>query len=666
LVVVFAVGVGGDAAALVGGDLVLVDDPIEGGAVAEAKSDILPLSALNPQRVRIKNSWSCVARFVALTMNAEGMTMSSMRRSTEDRVGAAAVAQRESKGRYKIVTEEKAGGATYTPKHLADFVAKKILETAEPQKGAEIVRVLDPAVGDGELLVSLLSQLEKYNTTNVEVHGFETDERALKAATSRLKKLFPKVTVYLNLGNFLEFVLERSVPAGGLFAKADVEQFDLIIANPPYVRTQIMGASQAQLLAKQFGLAGRVDLYHAFVLGMAEVLKPEGTAGVIVSNRFMTTRSGASMRRALREVSDIHHVWDLGDTKLFDAAVLPAVLIVRGKGRKRTRIPRFSSIYETTQTASGRAADPITAVLQEGIIEVEDGRRFQVRHGDLDSGGSLDSIWRIATEAGDSWLATVEANTWGAFRRIGKIRVGVKTCADQVFIRDDWDELPGNMQPELLRPLVTHHIGRCFKATTTAKPRQILYPHQKVNGCRVAADLAQNPRAKAYLENHRKELEGRRYVIDGGRKWYEIWVPQDPAGWDAPKLVFRDISEKPTFWIDLEGSVVNGDCYWLTADHKQDERLLWLAVAVGNSTFIEEFYDHRFHNKLYSGRRRFMTQYVEQFPLPDPDGKAGGAIIERAEALYKAVEGPTVEQMKSELNRLVWEAFGLGVEEIAR
>ena len=32
--------------------------------------------------------------------------------------------------RYKIVTEEKAGGATYTPKNLADFVARQIIQTA--------------------------------------------------------------------------------------------------------------------------------------------------------------------------------------------------------------------------------------------------------------------------------------------------------------------------------------------------------------------------------------------------------------------------------------------------------------------------------------------------------------------------------------------------------
>ena len=34
--IVFAIGVGGDAATFAGGDLVLVDDPVEGGAVAEA------------------------------------------------------------------------------------------------------------------------------------------------------------------------------------------------------------------------------------------------------------------------------------------------------------------------------------------------------------------------------------------------------------------------------------------------------------------------------------------------------------------------------------------------------------------------------------------------------------------------------------------------------
>ena len=190
---------------------------------------------------------------------------------------------------------------------------------------------------------------------------------------------------------------------------------------------------------------------------------------------------------------------------------------MHGKKDQRMSCPRFTSIYETTQAASTRARDAMSAVLHEGIVAVDDGRRFEVRHGALDLRGPLQGVWRIATAAGDAWLATVQDHTWGTFRDIGKIRVGVKTCADKVFIRDDWQDLPPRMQPELLRPLITHHIGRCFKAVISEKPRRILYPHAVLNGCRAASDLAHYPRSKAYLESHRQVLQSRRYVIDGGR-----------------------------------------------------------------------------------------------------------------------------------------------------
>ena len=133
--------------------------------------------------------------------------------------------------------------------------------------------------------------------------------------------------------------------------------------------------------------------------------------------------------------------------------------------------------------------------------------------------------------------------------------------------------------------------------------------------------------------------------------------------WDLPKLVFRDIAAMPTFWIDMEGSVVNGDCYWLTCDDPSQTEILWLAAAIGNSTFIESFYDYRFHNQLYAGRRRFMTQYVEQFPLPDPANSSSKAIIDRAKRIYECAPSPLADSLMEELDHMVWEAFGLRVEE---
>ncbi len=558
--------------------------------------------------------------------------------------------------RYQIVAEEKAGGATYTPKLLADFVARQIVETAGVLPTDRPLRILDPAIGHGELLVSLLEHLADQSGLNIEVYGFETDPEALDTATERLGEQFPGVSFQFEPDNFLEFVLENFGPGGhgSLFRRAVPEAYDLIIANPPYVRTQIMGAAQAQLLSEQFGLAGRVDLYHAFILGMSQVLKPQGIAGIIVSNRFMTTRSGASIRQALFERFNIRHAWDLGDTKLFEAAVLPAVLLVEGKNGHKLETPAFTSIYQTTDPTTETVTDPIAALEREGVVEVKDGRHFHVQHGKLNTNGAPDGVWRIATDSVDSWLAIVEAHSWGTFRDIGKIRVGVKTCADKIFIRNDWQDAD---RPELLKPLTTHHIARRFKALPSDRPSQILYPHEVFQGRRRAVELASYPRSQAYFEAHRQALEGRRYVIEAGREWYEIWVPQDPAAWGQPKLVFRDIAEEPTFWIDLEGSVVNGDCYWLVCQDHARTDLLWLAAAVGNSTFIERFYDLRFNNKLYAGRRRFITQYVEKFPLPDPQSRLGKAIVAKAKRIYESTPSPEAKHLQDELDAMVWEAL---------
>ena len=573
--------------------------------------------------------------------------------------------QSRSTTRYRVAATKKVDGAIYTPKPLADFVSKNIVQTVGGLPTNRPLRILDPAIGHGALLSSLLESLANRPNLSIEAYGFETDTEALKTASAKIKQQFPNVSLHVQSDNFLEFVLAHFGRWGqdSLFHSLTPVQYDLVIANPPYVRTQTMGTAQAQLLAGRFDLTGRVDLYHAFILGISHALMPKGIAGIIVSNRFMTTKSGASVRKALLKRFNIRHVWDLGDTKLFDAAVLPAVLLVEGKDVREQNPPTFTSIYQTTKMAHQLATHPISALDRDGIVEVADGRRFNVQHGKLDTSGTSDGVWRIFTESASAWLTTVETHSWGTFHDIGKIRVGVKTCADKVFIRNDWQEMPEVDRPELLKPLATHHVARRFKPLIAQRPTQILYPHEVSQGRRHAVDLAKYPRSKAYLETHRSTLQSREYVINAGRKWYEIWVPQDPGAWHCPKLVFRDIADTPMFWVDVNGTVVNGDCYWLICRDSTQTDLLWLAAAVGNSTFIERFYDYSFHNKLYAGRRRFMTQYVEKFPLPNPQTSLSKAIIAQAKRIYECVPSYEAVQLQQELDNMIWESFGLAVEE---
>ena len=65
-----------------------------------------------------------------------------------------------SANRYYDVTTEKADGAVYTPRILADFVSHKMLNAAQPWNSKNLpLRILDPAIGHGELLVSFLEIL---------------------------------------------------------------------------------------------------------------------------------------------------------------------------------------------------------------------------------------------------------------------------------------------------------------------------------------------------------------------------------------------------------------------------------------------------------------------------------------------------------------------------
>lgn len=109
-----------------------------------------------------------------------------------------------------------------------------------------------------------------------------------------------------------------------------------------------MGTKRAQALASQFGLSGRVDLYQAFLVAMARHLRPGGILGVITSNRFLTTKGGMATRRFLRLNFEILELVDLGDTKLFEAAVLPALIFARKRGEavpvRRHREPDFVRI----------------------------------------------------------------------------------------------------------------------------------------------------------------------------------------------------------------------------------------------------------------------------------------------------------------------------------
>jgi len=563
----------------------------------------------------------------------------------------------------KMITKEqiKNTGATFTPAMLADFLASKI--AVYIKKGKQ--RVLDPACGEGELLLSIGQKLSDLKT-DFEIVGYDSNAQYLNLANERMFS-FGLKNINLVQDDFLQAIdltHEQLLFNFNSTIQSSVNNsFDIVIANPPYVRTQILGTEQAQELARKFNLKGRVDLYYPFLIAMTESLKEGGILGVITSNRYLSTKGGESIRKYLSENYDILELIDLGDTKLFDAAVLPAIFIGRKSKPKNPSPAKFIKVYEELNGYSGELipVESIYEVLNNrhpGYFSAK-GKRYKKSSGTLKYKIGSGACWEMLSNNESSWVSKIDTAAKNRVQDLFKVKVGIKSTADKVFISDKWEELKTDMpEDELLKDLISQENVEPWNATDNFKLK-VLYPHISINGEKKTIDIDRFPKAKKYFLQHEEKLKARQYLIEAGRQWFELWVPHRPDQWQYPKLVFPDISLIPRFYFDKGGKIVNGNCYWIVANNKDDVEKLLLIQGVSNSKLMTKYHDLVFNNKLYSGRRRYFTQYVERYPLPDYNSIEAKEIISIVKELNKSNNKNEIAELENKLEIIVAKSFGV-------
>lgn len=553
-------------------------------------------------------------------------------------------------------------GATFTPKGLADFLSERILSYTKVSNPL----IVDPACGDGALLLSVSKQLDELNEKYY-LQGYDTNIDYLKAAKSYLSEN-NNTNFSLKNKDFLEVIkvdsIQQKLELSNSINTITSNNFaDIVIANPPYVRTQILGAEKAQILAKKYNLKGRVDLYYPFLIAMTYALKENGIIGVITSNRFLFTKSGNSIRKFLFENYEILEVIDLGDTKLFDAAVLPAIFIGRKKKNAKNSEAKFLKIYEELNDYEGdftfmNNVFDILNTSKQGYYT--DGlKNYKKTTGIVKFSKTKENNWAMLSDEEAQWVNKIENNSKEKIGDSFKVKVGIKTTADKVFISDSWDDLNEN-KPENynLKELISQENIKPW-AFCNKKQLKVLYPYFSEKGTRKLINIDEYPKTKNYFELHAETLKARKYVANSGRKWFEIWVPHNPYFWKFPKLVFPDISAVPRFYYDTSGKIVNGNCYWIAATDEKDQDKLLLIQGVSNSKLMTKYHDLVFSNKLYSGRRRYFSQYVQNYPLPNINSEESKEIINIVKNINNISDEKNLEKLTMELEAFVAKAYGV-------
>lgn len=552
--------------------------------------------------------------------------------------------------------ETKERGAHFTPRDIALYIAEGLYGMMDNPPAN--VSVLDPSCGDGELLLAMYEVLKQHGH-GVSLVGVDNDSATLSLAEQRIGSIIsPGDTFRPVNADFLECESSQAQLTLDLGADAitpHISPVDVVIANPPYVRTQVIGAERSQFLAAKYGLNGKTDLYHAFFIAYKSFLKEGGVLGVITSNKYLYNKSGAAVREYVRTNYRLDYLADLGDTKVFEAAVLPAILFARNVEPASSPV-KCQRIYEKDSNGSATHKESVADVLREdseGEYEVG-GKTYLKESGHIRGVEQSKEPWMLCTTAEEAWLQNIDRMAACRLEDVAKVRVGIKTTADNVFIRTSWQDLPSDLVPEseLIRPLISSKDSTRWQLKR-APLKSVLYTHEVVGGKRRPIDLENYPHARSYFMSHFDQLDGRSYVKKAKRKWYEIWVPQDPQAWSLRKIVFPDISDRAKFSYDATGAIVDGNCYWITLDEDIDCDYLYLILAVANSSLMDQYHEKAFQNRLYSGKRRYLTQYVNRYPLPDLYSNAAQELVSYIKR--QLADGSEIEE--SVVNELVEKCF---------
>lgn len=95
------------------------------------------------------------------------------------------------------------------------------------------------------------------------------------------------------------------------------------------------------------------------------------------------------------------------------------------------------------------------------------------------------------------------------------------------------------------------------------------------------------------------------------------------------------------------------------AKNEKETELLMLIQGVANSKLMTKYHDLVFNNKLYSGKRRYITQYVEKYPLPDINSPSSTEIISIVRELNKSSNILDISKLENLLEISVAKAFSV-------
>jgi adenine-specific DNA-methyltransferase len=509
-----------------------------------------------------------------------------------------------------------------------DEERKALRRQIEAQERELVNAALDEKIADIDTKIKKIT--DKGSLANWQ--GMAREQKELDRLIERKSKLAERQAELLK-GAPLPFFLYR-LHFYEVFREKD--GFDIVIANPPYVRHELISDQKPDLKANFPDVYdGMADLYVYFYARGLDLLHKNGMLSFISSNKFMRAGYGKNLRQYLTEKTTIQSIIDIGDLPVFEAIAYPCIVVTS------KALPREE---HSSQVLSVKELE-----LALHLEEEAPHKTWKMHQHDLRTDG-----WNLQNTVVLRLIEKLRATgtpltdvVQGCFYR------GMVTGSNEAFVIDEATRKKiVSADPKSVKIIKPWLRGRDIKKW------EINWEHLYLLYIPWDFQIEKYPAVKTHLKQYQELLSNRPEVKQGNFPWFALsrFASEFVEDFNKPKIIYQEIATSQAFTYTESPFYLNNKCYFIpTTD-------LYL-LGVLNSKIAWFILGH-IVSKLQQGAYALQSPYMSQFPVPTTSTRERTNIAKTAKRLLELRgAGEESTTLETELNERVYRLFGLSKEE---
>ncbi|MBP1467705.1 Eco57I restriction-modification methylase domain-containing protein [Candidatus Chloroploca sp. M-50] len=402
--------------------------------------------------------------------------------------------------------------------------------------------------------------------------------------------------------------------------------FDIIIANPPYVRQEQISALKPyfkEAYAETY--SGTADLFVYFFHQGINLLRNGGRLVYITNNKWLRAGYGENLRGFLAAQTVVEQLVDFGHSPIFDGAdVFPAIVVLE---KPTNGVPTNRQVCVADFPREALGGDALDVYISEHSRAVPQARLSR-------------STWSLANASIDDLMLKIR-DAGEILSRFAGIKPlsGVKTGFNEAFLLDTVTKeriVREDMRSsKIIKPYLR---GRDIKRWMPEwDDRWMITAYPDIN-------ITDYPSVLAHLEQYRKELSTRA----GSQEWWHLQSGRQTMQiFEGANIFYQDLAFHSRFGIGQIGFIPEMTCFCLPSTD------FWLLAVLNSPLMWAYMWRNVIHGK--DEVLRLKNIYMEQLPIAPPTD-ATRAEVEPAVARLIAITQAD-QQARRELRQWLGNEF---------